>query len=100
MTNLSELGCTCVQMNGREHSFEDRNDKFCPWCIESFKEMDAAHESYIEYGGPEYEEDFEDEDNQVIERPISRKRKRTLEKKGKCVYWSHHLEQYVYVMGE
>lgn len=32
------------------------------------------------------------------ERPISRRRKRKLMKKGKCVYWSKMLEQYVYVM--
>lgn len=64
MSDLSELGCTCVQMNGREHSFEDHNDKFCPWCIESFKEMDAAHESYIEYCGPEYEDEFAEDEEQ------------------------------------
>nr|WP_277603842.1 hypothetical protein [Acinetobacter dispersus] len=32
------------------------------------------------------------------ERPISRRRKRKLSKQGKTVYWSKHLEQYVYVM--
>ncbi|QNH52887.1 hypothetical protein HWI77_11635 [Acinetobacter venetianus] len=32
------------------------------------------------------------------ERPISRRRKRKLSKKGKNVYWSKHLESYVYVM--
>ena len=32
------------------------------------------------------------------ERPISRRRKRKLIKKGKCVYWSKKLETYVYVM--
>ncbi len=34
------------------------------------------------------------------ERPISRRRKRTLLKKGKCAYWSKRLESYVYVMEE
>ncbi|EOR08643.1 hypothetical protein F896_01169 [Acinetobacter genomosp. 15BJ] len=34
------------------------------------------------------------------ERPISRRRKRKLSKQGKTVYWSKHLEQYVYVMGD
>ncbi|WP_171065735.1 hypothetical protein [Acinetobacter beijerinckii] len=33
------------------------------------------------------------------ERPISSKRKRKLSNQGKTVYWSKHLEQYVYVMG-
>lgn len=32
------------------------------------------------------------------QRPISRKRKRKLQKKGKTVYWSKHLDSYVYVM--
>lgn len=32
------------------------------------------------------------------ERPISRRRKRKLSKEGKNVYWSKHLESYVYVM--
>lgn len=32
------------------------------------------------------------------ERPISNKRKRKLQKKGKTVYWSKRLESYVYVM--
>lgn len=32
------------------------------------------------------------------ERPISRRRKRKLSKKGKCAYWSKRLESYVYVM--
>lgn len=34
------------------------------------------------------------------ERPISRRRKRTLLKKGKTVYWSKRLESYVYVMSQ
>lgn len=34
------------------------------------------------------------------ERPISRKRKRKLQKLGKTVYWSKRLESYVYVMGQ
>lgn len=34
------------------------------------------------------------------ERPVSRRRKRKLSKQGKTVYWSMHLEQYVYVMGD
>ncbi|RSE33401.1 hypothetical protein [Acinetobacter junii] len=32
------------------------------------------------------------------ERPISRRRKRKLSKEGMNVYWSKHLESYVYVM--
>lgn len=34
------------------------------------------------------------------ERPISRRRKRKLQKLGKTVYWSKRLESYVYVMGQ
>ena len=34
----------------------------------------------------------------VKERPISTKRKRALQKKGKTVYWSKWHESYVYVM--
>lgn len=39
-------------------------------------------------------------DVQTKERPVSRRRKRKLSKQGKTVYWSKHLEQYVYVMGD
>ncbi|ENZ1199440.1 hypothetical protein [Acinetobacter baumannii] len=50
---LSELGCTCVQINGVAPSSEDRNYKFCPFCVECFEEMAVAddydHESI--YGG-------------------------------------------------
>lgn len=64
MAKLSELGCTCVQLNGKEPSFENRNYKFCPWCVEMFEGMAAVDESYIEYCGPEYEDEFsEDEEH-------------------------------------
>lgn len=58
MNNLSELGCTCVQLNGKECSFEDRDYNFCHWCVEAFEGMMAVDESYIEYGGPEYEDEY------------------------------------------
>lgn len=64
MNELADLGCTCVQLNGKECAFEVLDYKFCPWCTESFKEMDAAHDSYIEYGGPEYEDEFSEGDEE------------------------------------
>lgn len=64
MTDLSELGCTCMQMNGKEHSFGDRTYKFCPWCVERFEGMTAVNESYIKYGGPEYEDEFSEDEEQ------------------------------------
>lgn len=61
MIELAELGCTCFQLNGKEHSFGDRTYKFCPWCVEIFEGMTAVNESYIEHGGPE-DEFAEDEE--------------------------------------
>ncbi|ENX57633.1 MULTISPECIES: hypothetical protein [Acinetobacter] len=64
MNELAELGCTCVQLNGKECAFEDRDYKFCPCCVEYFEGMAAVDESYIEYGGPEYEDEFAEEDEE------------------------------------
>jgi len=64
MSELSELGCTCIQLNGKECEFEDRNYNFCPWCVEIFEGMTAVNDSYIEYGGPEDEFSEDEEQSQ------------------------------------
>lgn len=64
MNEFSEQSCTCDQLNGKEYSSEDRDYIFCPECVILFEGMAAVDECYIEYGGPESEDEFPEDEEQ------------------------------------
>lgn len=41
---LEDIGCKCMEINGKEPDFEDKNYKFCPWCVDQFEEMASVDE--------------------------------------------------------
>ena len=47
---FSELVCTCEQINSETISTEDKNYKFCPFCVECFEGMTIANDYEAIYG--------------------------------------------------
>lgn len=60
---LSDIGCKCLEINGKELDCEDDNYKFCPWCVDQFKEMESVDQCCLEHDDSDYENEcFDCED--------------------------------------